>query len=176
MSKITGVVTDIKGFAAGNNTMYSIFVDGARYGTGPVKPSCNVGDTISFDVIQKGQYLNVVPRSITVVSAASPSEQARATTAAARGGGGGYNDPARQDTISKQAAINSAIAFMNVAQAAGAIPGVTAKTSAEQKFELLEQLTMRKVSDFYSFSTGNDRLDGLDGSAKNEAPAPEWPE
>lgn len=58
MSKIVGIITDVKGFPTKTGkTMYSITVNGTRYGVG-MKQVGEVGDHIEFDAEANGQYWN----------------------------------------------------------------------------------------------------------------------
>lgn len=168
MSKVTGVVDAVKSFpAAGGATMYSLIVNGERYGCGSKEPRCKAGDTVSFDVVQKGQYLNADMKSLTIEAGA-----ARAFTKSA-------SAPAdtRQETISKQAALNTAIAFVKLVADSDALPGPTAKMSVQDKYDIIEALVDRKAREFFSFSTGNDLPESEASSAKQQAEAPaksEW--
>lgn len=178
MSNVTGVVNEVLSFkTAGGATMYSIIVEGNRYGTGSNSPNCKAGDTVEFGVVQKGQYLNVAPRSLRVVSAGTAADVAKATVSA------GNSNDARQEVISRQAAANTAIAFVELVRAADAIPGVTAKMDPSKKYDIVEALVERKLADFYKSSTGKTlpgskrevRRDVADEpDAEEEAPQSEW--
>jgi len=98
----------------------------------------------------------------------------KATAAASKGT---FNDPARQETISKQSALNSAVAFVAACVAADALPGVGAKATAEAKYDLIEGLVDRKMREFFAFSTGAPLPEA--GAGKSPAAASsgaEWPE
>ena len=149
MSNGKGVVESIKTFdAAGGKTMYNLTVGGERYGFGSNKPNCNEGDTIEFEYESKGQYKNGNSKSVTVV--------AKSTGAASSGGGSYGKTPATQTTISKQAALNSALAFVNILVAAEAVPGVTKTAKSEDKYGILESLVVEKTHEYYAQSTGTE--------------------
>lgn len=165
MSKVSGVVDAVKDFPTRTGaTMYSLIVDGGRYGCGSRKPACKPGDTVTFDMVQKGEYKNI-EMSTLVVEAGVPRQPARSSS------GGGFSDN-RQETISKQAALNTAISFVKMVVDAGALPGTTAKLSAEDKYGIIEGLVDRKVQEFYEFSTGSALAEG---PSKQEAPAAKEP-
>lgn len=171
MSKISGVVDAVKSFPTkGGATMYSLIVNGDRYGCGSREPSCKPGDTVTFDMIQKGEYKNIEMRSL-VVEAGVPRAAAKQSV------GGGFSDN-RQETISKQAALNTAISFVKMVVDAGALPGNTAKLSTEDKYGIIEALVDRKVQEFYEFSTGSALAEGPSKSdsagVKEDPAAGEW--
>lgn len=150
MSNGKGVVEKIGEFsAAGGKTMYNLTISGERYGFGSNKPNCNEGDTIEFEYESKGQYKNGNSKSVVVV--------AKAAAGATSSGGGSYGKTtATQTTISKQAALNSALAFVNILVAAEAVPGVTKTAKAEDKYGILESLVVEKTHEYYAQSTGTE--------------------
>lgn len=147
MSNGKGVVEKIGEFkSASGATMYNLTISGDRFGFGSNKPNCNEGDTIEFEYEQKGQYKNGNSKSVTVV--------AKSAGPVSSGGGSYGKTPATQTTISKQAALNSALAFVNILVAAEAVPGVTKTAKAEDKYGILESLVVEKTHEYYAQSTG----------------------
>ena len=181
MSNVTGIVNEVKAFPTKTgSTMYSLIVDGTRYGLGSTAPGCKIGDTVSFDVVEKNGYMNVAPRTLKTVASGGAGAAVKQVAQAANA-----ND-VRQDTISKQAASNTAIAFVNMLVGADAIPGVTAKMDPAKKYDILEALVEKKAADFFAFATGKSlpnqkRLAspfvpdaGQDDTAGPDDALPEW--
>lgn len=152
MSNGKGVVEKIAEFpSAGGKIMYNLTISGDRFGFGSNKPNCNEGDTIEFEYESKGQYKNGNSKSVTVVA------KAAAGSSGSVGGGSSYGkSPTTQTTISKQAALNSALAFVNILVAAEAVPGVTKTAKAEDKYGILESLVVEKTHEYYAQSTGTE--------------------
>lgn len=145
MSKVVGVVESIKDFPSPRGTMYSIKVNGVMYGTGSVQPKAGVGDTVAFEVTENGKYKNANMKTFSV-EAGAPVGAPTSTG----GGGSSYSD--RQPVIARQAALNTAVAFLEVVVAAGALP-VPAKASSEEKYGILEALRNELAEEFYIAST-----------------------
>ena len=168
MSQVTGVVTDIPQITTKcGKTMYSIVVNGDRFGIGMYPPKCSVGDTVTFTMSMNGQYKNAEPKTI-VVSAGVPRQDVAQVgkTAEAAGPVRGYGKSDEvQDTISKQSALNTAIAFVKLAQEAGALP---APAKAKDKLEALDAIVKQYAREFYGFSTGKELPVG-DAPAKDPA-------
>lgn len=57
--QVQGIVEEIQSSPAGRGTAYRIKVQGAFYGCGFQPPSCAQGDNVSFNVEQRGKYMNV---------------------------------------------------------------------------------------------------------------------
>lgn len=57
MSQVQGVVEFVNG--PNNFGLYSLKVDGKYYGTGKTPPPAKKGDSVRFEAVQKGKYLNV---------------------------------------------------------------------------------------------------------------------
>lgn len=149
MSNGKGVVEQIQEFKAPSGAiMYNLTISGDRYGFGSNKPNCNEGDTIEFEFEQKGKFSNGNSKSVKVV--------AKSTGTASSGGGSYGKTPATQTTISKQAALNSALAFVNILVAAEAVPGVTKTAKSEDKYGILESLVVEKTHEYYAQSTGTE--------------------
>ena len=147
MSTAKGVVEKIAQFGA----MFNLTVSGERYGFGSNKPNCNEGDTIEFEYTldKSGKYKNGVTKSVKVVAGA-PAASASVTSV------GGYGKTtATQTTISKQAALNSAIAFVNGLVNLEAVPGITKTMKAEERYDIMEALVYTKTKEFYKQSTGD---------------------
>lgn len=152
MSNGKGVVEKIGEFkSASGATMYNLQISGDRFGFGSNKPPCSEGDTIEFEYEQKGQYKNGNSKSVVVVA------KSVAGASGSVGGGRSYGkDPATQTTISKQSALNSALAFVNTLVLADAVPGVTKTAKAEDKYGILESLVVEKTHEYYAQSTGTE--------------------
>lgn len=155
MSQVTGKVTAIDERSTDYGTMYNVKVNGKSYGHGKAEPKFEVGDYISFDVEKRGRFENMVSRSIRVLD--EPPASAPAPQPSYGGGGkrqwNAGNDDKKQEAISKQAARNTAIEFMNLLASQDALPvGKTAKPEA--KYTALRGILERLTEEFYLYSQG----------------------
>lgn len=166
MSNVNGVVTEVSSaVVASGKTMYSVTVNGVSYGFGSYPPKCAKGDIVSFSYTEKGKYKNVDFKSVRVEGKAS-AEALASATAPKLAPAASHTDN-RQTIISKQAALNTAISFVEVLASIEAIPGIGKTTKAEDKYAVVEALVMEKMSEFYKLNTGEDLVEA---PAKTEAP------
>lgn len=156
MSEITGVVQDVQQYPTKIGPMYNIIIDGNRFGAGKENPGDLAGKTVKLVYTEKGQYKNVVGKAIVLsdnVAKVVTGAPVSAAVAKAAAGGEYVTDAAKQKTISRQAARNSAIAAVNVLVAAGAIP-TPAKSAklADVILAFIDKLT----EEYYAYSmSGN---------------------
>lgn len=149
----TGVVQDVQQYATKFGPMYTIVVDGQRYGAGKENPGDITGKTVKIIYTEKGQYKNITGKAMILADAAAPrvvtGAPASAAVARASGGGEYVTDAAKQKVISRQAARNSAIAAVNILAQCGALPaaGKTAK-QADVVLGFIDKLT----EDYYNYS------------------------
>lgn len=129
MPTMTGVVEKI--FEKGGR--YSFVIDEKWYSTYRTKPSCNEGDTISFEYVVKGNFQNADPATIEVVSATAPAKVESS----------GAN---RQDTISYQAARKDALVFAQMAVEVGAIK---LPTKQDEKYDALMGIVLELTDEFF---------------------------
>lgn len=149
MAQIQGFVTAINEKQTQFGPMYDIVVGGTKYGVGKFAPKgIAQGDYVQFDGVQKGQYWNVAPGSLSKKEKPAGVSAAPAPTS---GGGGGYDK--RQETISKQAALNSALNFVTLLQAADALP-VAKSAKTDKRADLVKQVVLEYTAEFYHMATG----------------------
>lgn len=177
---IKGVVQAIETRSvAGGKTAYNVVVAGQSYGAGLYAPKAREGDYVQFEVDDSRGYKNVARGTLKVSTGKPPAEAVAeaAATAPQRTASGGVVDN-RQDTISKQAALNSAIAFLSVAQSAEAL-GLPKTDTKGQRIAALDAMLVKYTQDFYQQSTGNE-WKGKTILSEDDAPAsdevPEAPE
>lgn len=155
MATIKGVVQEILIKDVGNNKMADIIVAGEKYGAGLSKfVKAQVGDYVQFELDDSRGYKNVARGSLKVSKNKAPPEavaEAAATKGNVAKAVGGFD--MRQDAISRQAASNTAIAYMTLLFAAGALPVSTAKTkgAAQASIDAVRE-EYEKV--FYERNTG----------------------
>lgn len=168
-NEMTGVVQEVKvKTVAGGKTAYDIVVGGQSYGVGLYAPKCKAGDYVKFEIDDSRGYKNVARNSLKVSANKPPAEalaEAQATAPKQSAAGGTFD--LRQDMISRQAASNTAIAFMNLLQSAGALP--TAAKGKQQ--EVLEQMLEQYEKEFYERNTGTAWKD-VSPSKKDSGPTP----
>lgn len=145
MARVSGVVEEVTSFKSTAGTIYGVKVNGVNYGTYKEKPACNKGDTVAFEFTVNGKYNNVNLKTFEVI----PGVQQEAVIVRPPSSGG-YTD--KQPIIARQAALNSAAAFMQLIVDADAVPGVTKTSKAEDRFAIIEALFNKKADEFYTAS------------------------
>jgi hypothetical protein len=173
-NKISGVVQEVQTYNTKIGPMFNVVVGGEKYGNGKYAPKCSAGDVVEFEVAYNGNYKNVAPRTLTVVGKASAAAvAAEAASAPARSASTGSYD-ARQDVISRQAALNSALTFVGLLASQDALP-VTKTAKIGSKIEAIEALVRKYTGDFHLQSTGKemDFPEGEDVKA-NDPEDGEW--
>lgn len=157
MPSIRGFVQEVKELSTAYGPMFNVIVNGESFGAGKFKPRVNQGDAVEFEFEQKGRFKNITPKSIravdpSTIQATSPTVS-RAAPAAAASRAADFTK--NQDTISKQAARNTAVAFMNILAGQDALP--VAKTAkAGDKFDALRGILDKLTEEFYNYSIGKD--------------------
>lgn len=156
MSQVSGVVQSIESRKVmnGTKTAYNIVVGGQSYGAGLFKPKVNEGDYVTFVAESNGNFLNV-ERGTLKTGKAPAGEAKQAVATAVKQAVGGYD--ARQDAISRQAASNTAIAWVTLLHNAGALP-TGAKSKGSQQ-EALDIIRAQYEKLFYEGNTGNEWKD-----------------
>lgn len=128
-----------------------VFSDGNKIGAGKFPPkNLEVGGYYNYEFTQNGNFKNLTAGSLSKITApAGVTPPPLKTTAS--GATGGFDN--RQEVISKQAALNSALAFATLLQAADALPVPAAKA---KKADAIEALVMDYTAKYYKLATGND--------------------
>lgn len=107
--ELKGTIAYVKETVKGKNTYYSMKVGDVWYGTGKENPGAK-GDVIEFDTEANGEYMNA--GNIKKVSSGAPAASGSGTSAQT-------DWPAKDRSISWQAARNSANALLAVGASAG---------------------------------------------------------
>lgn len=166
---VTGVIQSIEERqVSGGRTAYNVRVAGESYGAGLYKPKAKEGDYVKFDVEMNGRFKNIARNSLKVSKNKPPAEAVAASKAAPSAGS--YDG--RQDVISRQAAMNSALTFMNLLHGAEAL-AIPASGSKDKKEAAALALLQGYIKDFYELNTGQEYKDI---SPKKEEPAEEQEE
>lgn len=173
---VSGIVQSIDTRETKFGTMYSAKVNGTSYGVGKYPPKCKAGDNVTFNVTYNGQYANMDVKSLQVVSG-GPAAPVAAAGAPARSN---YEDP-KQTTIAKQSALNSAVAFLQVLQAADALP-VSKTVKPAERLKTIEAMLVHYRAKFYLESTGaefpavksEDAVLSEDPMAEDDEEGPQW--
>ena len=169
-SKISGIVTEIKARNTRVGDMYDVVVNGVAYGNGKYPPrGVKAGDFVTFEAEtkQNGQYTNhnIVARTLRVDD--KPSQEAVSSAKAQTSVNLAAADK-RQETISKQANLNTALELVGLYLQHGAIK-VPAK--AADAYTAINAIVADTASKLYRATTGDDW--DLDLSVdKQEAKAP----
>lgn len=147
MSMVVGTVEEVTSFNSSAGTLYGIKINGENYGTYKTKPNCNKGDTVSFRFKANGNYKNVDMKTLEIQAGVPQATPELARPAPPREP---YVD--KQPIIARQAALNTAVAFLDVLVAAGAVPGIGKTTKPEEAYGILEALLNEKADEFYTAS------------------------
>jgi hypothetical protein len=169
LEKITGVAEYINSRATSFGNMYALKVNGTNYSTGKDNPSTKYGiekgDTVTFSAEQnakgywdiKGPVKKQEPAA-PVVESGSPAGVVRTAVVARQ------TEDIKQRTISRQAARNTAVEFLQLAQAAGVLP--LAKTKGAN-FDLLRDHLDKLTDEFYNDSLNPKPYDATPIAAKS---------
>lgn len=149
MSEIKNkIVEEVYTFNSTAGTLYGLKIEGEQYGTYKTKPLASAGDTVSFRYKVNGKYKNVDMKTLEVVAGVPPQQ------AAVQGNNGVAKRPYvdNQPIIARQAALNTAIAFVAVLARTDALPGIKKTSTPEDKYSVIEVLVNEKADEFYRAS------------------------
>tara|TARA_R110002126_G_scaffold250085_1_gene392924 strand:- start:491 stop:1060 length:570 start_codon:yes stop_codon:yes gene_type:complete len=134
---------------------YDLYVNGTKYGCGFKPTGANVGDTVSFDATQNGQYWNLAKNTPVTIGAAAqvvpqavPQQgQVQSTLA--------VTSPPRQGPTDTQVAIQfqssrkDAIEQVKTLLQYGA-GGITDKTVASKRADIIDALTDEYTTTYFN--------------------------
>lgn len=157
-------------------TMYNMRVAGQSFGVGMYPPRCKEGDYVTFTMTMNGNFKNVERNTLSVKAGMPP---APAVAPAPTGGKNPMFSDDRQEVISKQAALNSAIATVAILANTEALPGITKTAKAGDKMAVVQAAIDEFTCQYYEQSTGKKltltRRDVSDsGSMGEEATPDSW--
>jgi hypothetical protein len=158
--------------------MYDLVIDGQKIGAGKYAPKgVEPGDYVNYDITMNGNFRNLKPGSLSKATPPAGVTAAPARSTAASAGTNSYAD--RQDVISKQAALNSALTFVNILTATDSLP-IPASKKKDEKADIVERIVMEYTAKFYHINTGNTyelpNLGGEGGLSAAEAGDTDWSE
>lgn len=156
MTQITGQVTAIKTRNTKIGDMYDLVVDGKSYGHGKFAPrGVKEGDFVTFEFTTKvnGQWTNldIVPKTLRVESA--PTEEQKTASKAATTLATAAADK-KQETISRQSALNTATAIVALQLQYGGLK-FPATAKAPDVFSVIEGAVFDVASRVYKANTGD---------------------
>lgn len=156
-TQATGIVQEVKAKATKFGDMYDVVINGTAYGHGKFPPrGIQAGDfvTFEFETKQNGQWTNhnIVPKSLRKDSSPAPAavDAAKAETRQVV-----QSADKRQETISKQANLNSALQLINAQINVGGVK-FPAAAKAPDIFKAVEGLVLDQAARFYKLTTGED--------------------
>jgi hypothetical protein len=162
MAQVSGKVNQIKSKPTQYGEMFDVVINGESYGMGKFAPrGINPGDYVSLEFEQKGNFRNVVKGSLrkdeTPRDVATPSVGPSAASPAPYNAGRAPYVPfdERQEMISKQSALNTALTFCKLASDNQAVPMPKGVKEAD-KLGLLYQWVLDTAGTLYNLSTGRD--------------------
>lgn len=134
--------------AAGVMTDF-FFSDGNKVGAGKFPPKfATEGEYYAYDFVEKGQYKNLVAGSLKGL----PKPQGVAAPAAAKAPAVSYGKSSEtQETISRQAAANTAIAYLKILVDTDSLP--VAKAAKAKKADLMDEILREYMDKFHRWST-----------------------
>jgi len=153
MTQVSGIVTEIKAKPTRIGDMYDVIVNGVAYGNGKYPPrGVKAGDFVTFqaETKQNGNYTNhnIIPRTLRVDDKPNPEAVSAAKAATAVNVASADK---RQETISKQANLNTALTLVSIYLQNGAFK-VPAK--AADANEAINALVSDTASKLYFATTG----------------------
>lgn len=147
--------------------MYSIKVGGTNYGVGKYPPrGIEQGDMVEFGVSWNGNYANVERGTLRKAEGGSAPPPSAPAGRSGPQKVNSYDD--RQTVISKQAALNTALSFLELALKAEKLPVPAAKN---QGFGYLRTLWMEEAAKLYELNTGEE-WEMPEEDIEEEAPRP----
>lgn len=169
MASVKGYIKFIDPRETSVGTMYDVNVDGVKYGAGKFAPKAAVGDYVEITYSENGRFKNIDKNGLKVL----PAPANGGGKPSASGSSPGYDS--RQEVISKQAASNTAIAWLDILIKADALPVV--KAAKDKKADLMDALRLKYTAEFYQLATGNElQLEELDKAAAESAAPDSWDE
>lgn len=164
MAQHSGVIQAIETReVSGGRKAYSLRIGGEAFGAGLYAPKAKEGDYVTFEVEMNGNYKNVGRNSLRVSEYKPAPAETTPTPATTKTAGTGNKDQywenkekvdiERQDTISRQAASNSALAFMSVLASQDAL-GLPKSEAKGVRIKALTALLNKLEAEFYERNTG----------------------
>ena len=146
------------------NGFYNIKVGGEYYSIGKYAPrGIGQGDNVEFEIEYNGNFKNVAKGTLRKLEAsvAPPTSTSKSFKAASS-----FDD--RQDVISKQAALNTALAFLEFAKANETLPVPKQKNAG---YGYLKTIWLKEAAELYELNTGK-VWDLPEENVEEEAPRP----
>ena len=147
--QITGFLQEVKGKETRFGTFYSLVVGGKTYDTGSKFPpkGFTAGDYVSFEVAKNDRGYE------TIKAGSLSKQQAPAGVSPPTPPAASVIAMDRQDVISRQAALNSALTMVGLIVQVGGIPE-SKTTTAAQKADQVDAMVMSYMQRFFKLSTG----------------------
>lgn len=135
-----------------NGNMYDLIMsNGDKLGVGKFPPKgFAAGDYVQYEFTQNGNFKNLTPGSLSKL----PKPEGVVAPSAPVQSSGPVSYDARQTVISKQAALNSAIALVGVLAQTESIPGITKSLAMDKRADVILEVVNQFTADFYKQSTG----------------------
>lgn len=137
-------------------TMYDlVFSDGNKVGAGKFPPKgLTVGEYYKYEFTANGNFKNLTPGSVAQLpKPAGVTPSAPPTVATGAKSGGSFDD--RQVIISKQAALNSALAFVSTLVTADALPIAKKDMTTAKAADAMLGVVDHYTDLFYKQATGD---------------------
>ncbi len=156
MATISGIVTEVRARNTSFGDMYDVHINGRAYGHGKFPPrGVKAGDFVTLEYTEKqnGQYTNynIVPRTLRVENDKAAQQVPQQAVSTSSGPARIPVVDKRQETISKQSAMNTALTLLGLKLQYGAIK-VPAKT--QDAFTLIDTLLADTAARVYEVNTG----------------------
>jgi len=147
-----GYLKEVQSYDTRVGTMYSlVFDNGDKLGVGKFAPKhAEPGEYYEYEIEMRGQYKNLKQGSLRKKAKPQGVPQPKA----AASGGGGQSYDSRQEVISRQSALNSALALVDILVKADALP-VPKSAKTDKKADLITDIVRHYTAEYYEQSTGN---------------------
>lgn len=173
MSTVTGKVSEINEMSGNYGTFYTVTINNDRYNAGNYPPKYVVGDYITASYSVNGRYKKLDHKSVRKVDPGSVPETPATSAPASTVGGAAFSSrhsDNNQRVIARQAARNTAIAFMGILKDTDSLP-VAKSSKPADRYEALRGILERLTTEFFSFSVGESPTPLTDKSSVVQAAA-----
>lgn len=145
-----GYLVEIQSYDTRAGTMYSLVFENEKLGVGKFVPKfAEPGNYYEYEVEMRGQYKNLKSGSLKKKPKPQGVPQAKPAASA-----GANSFDSRQEVISRQSALNSALTLVDILVKADALP-VPKSAKTDKKADLIAEVVRHYTAEYYEQSTGN---------------------
>lgn len=148
MSVETGYVNSISARDTSAGTMYDIVINGEKIGAGKYPPKVTENDYVQYEIEMNGRWKNLKRNSVKVLDAPKDAPAPKPVKKYS----GGDN---RQEVISRQSALNTAVSFIALLSQADALP-FSKSAKSDVKADKMEEILVMYTNKIHRWNTHED--------------------